>query len=68
MNLLNCCGADEWQTVFLFHLHVTPRYIDEAKDRLVLPLVARDLRDGAVLATATIDSGAGSSCDVGTGW
>ncbi len=37
MNLLNCCGADAWQTVFHFHLHVVPRYVDEAKDRLVLP-------------------------------
>lgn len=36
-NLLNCCGADAWQTVFHFHLHVIPRYVDKAKDRLVLP-------------------------------
>ncbi|GCB59557.1 hypothetical histidine triad (HIT) protein [Rhodococcus erythropolis] len=37
VNLLNCCGADAWQTVFHFHLHVIPRYVDKAKDRLVLP-------------------------------
>jgi histidine triad (HIT) family protein len=37
VNLLNCCGADAWQTVFHFHLHVIPRYVDRAKDRLVLP-------------------------------
>lgn len=37
VNLLNCCGADAWQTVFHFHLHVLPRYADKAKDRLVLP-------------------------------
>lgn len=37
VNLLNCCGADAWQTVFHFHLHVIPRYLDKAKDRLVLP-------------------------------
>ena len=37
VNLLNCCGADAWQTVFHFHLHVVPRYIDRTKDRLVLP-------------------------------
>ncbi|QKT13731.1 HIT family protein [Rhodococcus sp. W8901] len=37
VNLLNCCGADAWQTVFHFHLHVVPRYVDKAKDRLVLP-------------------------------
>jgi len=37
VNLLNCCGADAWQTVFHFHLHVIPRYVDKNKDRLVLP-------------------------------
>ncbi|MDV2477065.1 HIT family protein [Rhodococcus zopfii] len=37
VNLLNCCGADAWQTVFHFHLHVVPRYVDKTKDRLVLP-------------------------------
>src|SRR6188472_2664337 len=24
VNLLNCCGAAAWQTVFHFHLHVVP--------------------------------------------
>ena len=37
VNLLNCCGAEAWQTVFHFHLHVIPRYRDKAKDRLKLP-------------------------------
>lgn len=37
VNLLNCCGADAWQTVFHFHLHVIPRYTDKSKDRLSLP-------------------------------
>ncbi|MBC7304018.1 MAG: HIT family protein [Nocardia sp.] len=37
VNLLNCCGADAWQTVFHFHLHVVPRYVDTPKDRLTLP-------------------------------
>lgn len=37
VNLLNCCRADAWQTVFHFHLHVIPRYVDKTKDRLVLP-------------------------------
>lgn len=37
VNLLNSCGADAWQTVFHFHLHVIPRYVDRAKDKLVLP-------------------------------
>ncbi|MDH6676776.1 histidine triad (HIT) family protein [Rhodococcus sp. LBL1] len=37
VNLLNCCGPDAWQTVFHFHLHVVPRYVDKTRDRLVLP-------------------------------
>ncbi|OBC03437.1 HIT family hydrolase [Mycobacterium sp. 852013-50091_SCH5140682] len=37
VNLLNCCGADAWQTVFHFHLHVIPRYTNATKDRLTLP-------------------------------
>jgi len=34
VNLLNACGADAWQTVFHFHMHVIPRY---AGDPLRLP-------------------------------
>ena len=26
VNLVNSCGADAWQTVFHFHIHVIPRY------------------------------------------
>lgn len=37
VNLLNCCGADAWQSVFHFHMHVIPRYRDKDKDRLRLP-------------------------------
>ncbi|MGQ0482933.1 MAG: HIT family protein [Pseudonocardia sp.] len=37
VNLLNCCGADAWQSVFHFHLHVIPRYVDKTRDRLGLP-------------------------------
>lgn len=36
INLLNCCGAEAWQTVFHFHLHVIPRYED---DPLQLPWI-----------------------------
>lgn len=36
INLLNCCGAEAWQTVFHFHMHVVPRYTD---DPLQLPWI-----------------------------
>lgn len=36
VNLLNSCGADAWQTVFHFHMHVIPRYKD---DPLQLPWI-----------------------------
>jgi histidine triad (HIT) family protein len=34
VNLINCCGAAAWQTVFHFHIHVIPRY---AGDPMRLP-------------------------------
>jgi len=38
VNLLNCAGADAWQTVFHFHMHVIPRYAGQPdKDSLTLP-------------------------------
>ncbi len=36
VNLLNCWGGAAWQSVFHFHLHVVPRYVDE-RDGLELP-------------------------------
>lgn len=29
INLLNSCGAAAWQSVFHFHIHVIPRYVDD---------------------------------------
>ena len=29
VNLLNSCGAVAWQSVFHFHMHVIPRYLDD---------------------------------------
>lgn len=29
VNLINSCGAAAWQTVFHFHVHVVPRYVDD---------------------------------------
>jgi histidine triad (HIT) family protein len=40
VNLLNSCGAAAWQTVFHFHIHVIPRYVnDPVRDALKLPWV-----------------------------
>lgn len=41
VNVLNNCGASAWQTVFHLHLHVIPRYTDQAKDTMQLPWVPR---------------------------
>jgi len=35
VNLLNACGAAAWQTVFHFHIHSIPRYVN---DPLQLPI------------------------------
>lgn len=29
VNLINACGSQAWQTVFHFHMHVIPRYVDD---------------------------------------
>ena len=50
VNLLNCSGAEAWQTVFHFHLHVIPRYRDKKKDRLELPFEPGKPADGDAIA------------------
>ncbi|MEO5662319.1 MAG: HIT family protein [Nocardioides sp.] len=50
VNLLNCCGAEAWQTVFHFHVHVVPRYADKTKDKLVLPWVPTPGDAGTIAA------------------
>jgi histidine triad (HIT) family protein len=54
-NLLNAVRAAAWQTVFHFHIHVVPRYVD---DPLKLPWIPRgaDLDEIAAIA-ATIREG-----------
>ena len=48
-NVLNCCGAAAWQTVFHFHLHVVPRNSD---DPLELPWIPQPGDPGEIKATA----------------
>ncbi|MDP9346032.1 MAG: HIT family protein [Actinomycetota bacterium] len=47
VNLLNACGAQAWQTVFHFHLHVIPRYSD---DPLRLPWIPQPGDPGEIAA------------------
>ncbi len=49
VNLLNCCGAAAWQTVFHFHIHVVPRYAD---DPLRLPWTPAPGDSDEIAATA----------------
>jgi histidine triad (HIT) family protein len=48
-NLINACGAAAWQTVFHFHIHVVPRYVD---DPLELPWVPSPGDADEIAATA----------------
>ena len=48
-NVLNCCGAAAWQSVFHFHLHVVPRYDD---DPLELPWTPSEGDSDEIAATA----------------
>ncbi|MBA2630247.1 MAG: HIT domain-containing protein [Thermoleophilaceae bacterium] len=49
VNLLNCCEAAAWQTVFHFHVHVIPRYTD---DPLHLPVHPRQAEPGELATVA----------------
>lgn len=51
INLLNCCGAEAWQTVFHFHLHVVPRYVD---DPLQLPWIPTPGEPDEIARTAKL--------------
>jgi histidine triad (HIT) family protein len=50
VNLLNSCGRAAWQTVFHFHLHVIPRYVN---DPLRLPWVPGPGDRDEIAAAAT---------------
>jgi histidine triad (HIT) family protein len=51
VNLINSCGSAAWQTVFHFHMHVVPRYVD---DPLTLPWVPGPLNLDGLAATAEL--------------
>jgi histidine triad (HIT) family protein len=49
INLLNSCEQAAWQTVFHFHVHVIPRYVD---DPLRLPTRPMDVGQDELAAVA----------------
>ncbi len=51
VNLINSCGADAWQTVFHFHIHVIPRYVG---DPLKLPWLPTAGDTDEIAATADL--------------
>ncbi len=50
VNLLNACEPAAWQTVFHFHVHVIPRYLDDPLRLPVQPREASREELGAVAA------------------
>ncbi len=51
VSLINSCGAAAWQTVFHFHIHVIPRYLD---DPLKLPWVPAPGDPGEIASAAAL--------------
>jgi histidine triad (HIT) family protein len=51
VNLVNSCGADAWQTIFHFHIHVIPRY---KGDPLKLPWVPKPGDPDEIAAAAAL--------------
>jgi histidine triad (HIT) family protein len=49
VNLINSCGRAAWQTVFHFHVHMIPRYVD---DPLRLPWTPAPGDSGEIAAAA----------------
>jgi histidine triad (HIT) family protein len=54
INLINSCGEAAWQTVFHFHLHVIPRYL---QDPLRLPWLPRAGDPAQIAAAAALIKG-----------
>ncbi len=54
VNVINSCGAAAWQTVFHFHMHVIPRYVE---DPLRLPWVPAPGDPAEIAAAAAALSG-----------
>ncbi len=50
VNLLNACEPAAWQTVFHFHIHVIPRYVDDPLRLPTHPAQATREELGAVAA------------------
>lgn len=55
VNLLNCAGEAAWQTVFHFHIHVVPRFVDNPdRDSLHLPWTPTPGDRARIAATAEL--------------
>ena len=52
VNLINSCGAQAWQTVFHFHMHVIPRYSGDPAAAALAPRAGGPGRDRGHRAAA----------------